>query len=170
MPPVSPTPGTAAVAPSQGEIVYQVDDLRSHGHAGTKRSTTLTKESDMAVIPAPPEPTHELGGARFTSLATPSRGSSDTSVWLVEIAPGTAATPHRLTREEVFVVLAGRAEVRLGEAVSLAAAGDAIVVPPGVPFELAPAGEEALRALCCLPVGGQGQVADGEPFTPPWAL
>jgi mannose-6-phosphate isomerase-like protein (cupin superfamily) len=124
----------------------------------------------MAVIPAPPAPTHELGGARFTSLATPSRGSSDTSVWMVEIAPGTPGTPHRLTREEVFVVLGGRAEVRLGDAVSSARPGDAIVVPPGVPFALAPDGDEPLRALCCLPVGGQGQLAGGEPFTPPWAL
>src|SRR3954454_1778886 len=124
----------------------------------------------MAVLPAPPTPTHELGGARFTSLATPSRGSSDTSVWLVEIDSGTPATPHLLTREEVFVVLDGHADVHLGGERSVAAPGDAIVVPPGVPFALAPAGEERLRALCCLPVGGQGQLAGGEPFTPPWAL
>jgi mannose-6-phosphate isomerase-like protein (cupin superfamily) len=124
----------------------------------------------MAVLPAPAAHTHELGGARFTSLATPTRGSTDTSVWVVEIEPGTTGTPHRLTREEVFVVLAGRAEVRLGDTVCHAEVGDAIVVPPGVPFALAPAGEGSLRALCCLPVGGQGQLADGEPFTPPWAL
>jgi quercetin dioxygenase-like cupin family protein len=113
--------------------------------------------------------THELPGARFTSLATPSRGSTDTSVWLVELAPGCAAEPHRLTREEVFVVLAGRAEVRLDGVVSSAGTGDAIVVPAGVPFALAADGAEPLRALCCLPVGGKGQLADGEPFTPPWA-
>lgn len=123
----------------------------------------------MAVVPAPAEPTHELGGARFTSLATPSRGSTDTSVWLVEIAPGAAGAPHRLTREEVFVVLAGRAEVSLGEEITGAGPGDAIVVPPGVPFALAASGEEPLRALCCLPVGGQAQLPDGDPFTPPWA-
>jgi mannose-6-phosphate isomerase-like protein (cupin superfamily) len=123
----------------------------------------------MAVVSAPSEHTHELGGTRFTSLATPSRGSSETSVWLVEIAPGTAGTPHRLTREEVFVVLSGRAEVRLDGEVSVAGAGDAIVVPAAVPFALAPVDGEPLRALCCLPVGGQGQLADGEPFTPPWA-
>src|SRR6185503_17526209 len=121
----------------------------------------LTKESAMAVIPAPAAPTHELGGARFTSLATPSRGSTDTSVWLVDIAPGTEGAPHELTREEVFVVLAGRAEVRLGDTVSQADVGDAIVVPPGVRFALAPIGAEPLRAVCCLPVGGQGQLPDG---------
>lgn len=123
----------------------------------------------MGVVRAPSAPTHELGGARFTSLATPGRGSRDTSVWLVEIAPGTAGAPHRLTREEVFVVLSGLAEVRLGDEVSYAEAGDAIVVPPGIPFALAPVGDDALRALCCLPVGGQAQLADGEPITPPWA-
>jgi mannose-6-phosphate isomerase-like protein (cupin superfamily) len=123
----------------------------------------------MAVLPAPSEPTHRLDGARFTSLATPSRGSSETSVWTVEITPGVPGTPHRVTREEVFIVLAGGAEVRLADEISYAGVGDAIVVPPGVPFALAAAGEDTLRALCCLPVGGQGLVGEGAPFTPPWA-
>lgn len=124
----------------------------------------------MAVIPAPTGPTHELGGTTFTALATPSRGSTDTSVWRVEIPPGTPATPHQLTREEVFVVLAGGAEVSLDGRRESARPGDVVVVPAGVEFEIAPAGEEPLRALCCLPVGGQARLADGEPFTPPWAL
>ena len=123
----------------------------------------------MPVVPAPPTFTHELPGARFTSLATPSRGSAETSVWLVELVPGAPGRPHRLTREEVFVVLEGTAEVRLGDTASLARSGDAIVVPPGIDFALAATGDQPLRALCCLPVGGQGQLADGDPFTPPWA-
>ena len=123
----------------------------------------------MAVIPAPTAPTHQLGGASFTSLATPSRGSLDTSVWQVEIQPGTPATPHRLTREEVFVVLAGRADVRIDGQPGTAGPGDVVVVPVAVDFEIVAGGSEPLRALCCLPVGGQAQLADGEPFTPPWA-
>lgn len=47
--------------------------------------------------------------------------------------------------------------------------GDAIVVPAGVEFELANAGAVPLRLVCCLPVGGQGVIGDGAPFTPPWA-
>jgi mannose-6-phosphate isomerase-like protein (cupin superfamily) len=129
----------------------------------------LTKERAMAVLPAPSGPTHVLGGARFVSLATPSRGSTDTSVWSVEIAPGATGAPHRLTREEVFVVLDGRADVRIGDERSSAGPGDAIVVPPGVPFALATVGDEPLRALCCLPVGGQAQLPGGAPFVPPWA-
>lgn len=123
----------------------------------------------MAVIPAPGRPTHELGGTSFTSLATPTRGSTDTSVWLVEVPPGGTPVPHQLTREEIFVVLDGAARVRIGAEWREAAVGDAIVVPAATPFELGVAGDQPLRALCCLPVGGQAQVGDNAPFTPPWA-
>src|SRR3954454_25283155 len=158
MPPVSLT------APSPAGTVNRVDEMCNEVHADAHLVNQVDEGVDMAVVPAPTAPTHELGEARFTSLATPSRGSSETSVWLVAIAPGAAGVPHRLTREEVFVVLSGRPRVSLAGEESSAAAGDAIVVPPGVPFALAPDGEEQLRALCCLPVGGQGQLADGEPF------
>jgi quercetin dioxygenase-like cupin family protein len=123
----------------------------------------------MPVLPAPAGPTHDLGGARFTSLATPTRGSFDTAVWLVEILPGTPATPHSMTREEVFVVLEGTAAVRLDGQDDMARTGDAIVVPADVPFELTNGGDEPLRLVCCLPVGGLGCLPDGARFTPPWA-
>jgi quercetin dioxygenase-like cupin family protein len=124
----------------------------------------------MPVVHTPPRHTHEVPGTRFTSLATPSRGSTETSVWLVEIDAGTRATPHELTREEVFVVLEGTADVRIGDERSSAGPGDAIVVPPGLPFELQPAAGSTLRALCCLPVGGRATLADGSSFAPPWSL
>jgi mannose-6-phosphate isomerase-like protein (cupin superfamily) len=123
----------------------------------------------MPVLNAPAVPTHDLGGARFTSLATPSRGATDTAVWKVEILPGTPATPHALTREEVFVVLEGKASVWIAGNDGRADPGDAIVVPAGAEFELTNAGAEPLRLLCCLPVGGRARLADGSTFTPPWA-
>lgn len=124
----------------------------------------------MPVLRAPAVPTHDIGGARFTSLATPARGgATDTAVWTVEILPGTPATPHSLTREEVFVVLEGTAAVRIAGNQDEAAAGDAIVVPAGAEFELANAGSGRLQLVCCLPVGGQARLADGSAFTPPWA-
>ncbi|GAA3690229.1 cupin domain-containing protein [Microlunatus aurantiacus] len=124
----------------------------------------------MPVIHAPTAPTHTLAGTTFTSLATPSRGStSDTSVWRVSIAPGTKPTPHALTREEIFVVLTGSADVTIDVTQASAGAGDAIVVPPGVPFSLANPGDDPLELLCCLPVGGQARLDDGTLLTPPWA-
>jgi mannose-6-phosphate isomerase-like protein (cupin superfamily) len=124
----------------------------------------------MPVIAAPTSPTHEVGGTRFTSLATPSRGSARTSIWQVEIPAGETPTPHELTDEEIFVVLEGAASVTIDGDVSSAGVGDAVVVPAGVSFVLANAGDQALRLLCCQPVGGQAVLPGGEPFTPPWAL
>lgn len=123
----------------------------------------------MTVIRSSTTTTHELDGVRFTSLATPSRGTRDTSVWRIEIAPGTPATPHSVTREEVFVVLEGEAAVEIEGTRATAQAGDAIVVPPEVEFGLTNGGDEPLHLLCCLPVGGQARTADGVTFTPPWA-
>ena len=61
----------------------------------------------MAVIPASEAKVHELAGVRFTALASPSRGSAETSVWQVEVPVGAGpGTPHELTREEVLVVVA----------------------------------------------------------------
>lgn len=123
----------------------------------------------MPVLHAPDRPTHELPGAKFTALSTPTRGGSETSVWTVEIAPGRPAAPHQVTREEVFVVLSGTATVRLGGLEAIAAPGDAIVVPANTTFEISARGDEPLRAVCCLPVGGQARLPDGQTFTPPWA-
>jgi mannose-6-phosphate isomerase-like protein (cupin superfamily) len=123
----------------------------------------------MPVIPAPASATHAIDGTRFTSLATPSRGSRDTAVWQVEIQPGTPAVPHSLTREEVFVVLDGEAAVKIDGVSGTARPRDAIVVPADVEFRLLNAGATPLRLLCCFPVGGQARTGDGATFTPPWA-
>src|SRR3954453_7044545 len=127
------------------------------------------EELTMAVITAPSGATHDIGTARFTSLATPSRGSRETAVWRVEIAPHTPATPPSLTREEGFVVLDGVASVVLDGRRSTACVSDAIVVPAGAELALSNDGDLPLRLLCCLPVGGQGRIDGGAPFTPPWA-
>jgi mannose-6-phosphate isomerase-like protein (cupin superfamily) len=122
----------------------------------------------MSIIHAPDKATHDIGTARFTSLATPSRGSTETAVWQVEIEGDAPAVPHSLTREEVFVVLEGTAAVRIGDAAGIANQGDAIVVPAFTEFELSNGADVPLRLLCCFPVGGQAQL-DGATFTPPWA-
>lgn len=123
----------------------------------------------MPIAKNPPAHTHELPGARFTSLATPKRGTRTTSVWRVELSPGVPGTPHELTAEEVFVVLEGRGRVRLGAEESVAEPGDCIIVPPDTPFTLEAVGNAPFAAICCFPVGGKGRLADGKEFAPPWS-
>ena len=123
----------------------------------------------MPVLRKPATPTHQLGTTCFTSLATPLSGSTETAVWEVTIEPNTPATPHMLTRGEVFVVLSGKATVVIGGVTDCAKVGDAIVVPANTRFELSNVGEERLQLVCCMPVGGQAGLDDGSTFTPPWA-
>ena len=118
---------------------------------------------------SPAPPMDPFPGARFIPLAAPSRGSVRTSVWRVEIQPGTPAAPHQLTDEEIFVVLDGEASVTLAGEVSPATTGDTIVVPPNTDFALRNSGAAPLRLLCVFPVGGQAATPDGQVFTPPWA-
>ncbi|MCA9632463.1 MAG: cupin domain-containing protein [Myxococcales bacterium] len=122
----------------------------------------------MPVIRAPERCTHELPNARFTTLATPSRGSQETALWRVQILPNTSPTPHALTREELFYVVAGEARVEIAGEQHSAKAGDVIVIPRDTRFSLDNAGAGLLELLCCFPVGGQAKL-DGKTFTPPWA-
>ncbi len=123
----------------------------------------------MPILRTTDSRTHQMHGARFTSLVSPTVGARDTSVWKVQIQPGTPATPHQVTREEILVVLGGRAAVRLGDDRSEASVGDVIVVPPSTTFELSVLGDDPLEAFVCFPVGGQARLSDGTTFTPPWA-
>jgi quercetin dioxygenase-like cupin family protein len=123
----------------------------------------------MPVLPASLSRTHEIPGARFTTLASPRLGSSETSVWRLELDAGASPVPHQVTREEIFVALEGEALATLDGVAQRVRPGDCLVLPPGVEFSLAATGEQPFGALVCLPVGGQAAMQKGEPFTPPWA-
>jgi quercetin dioxygenase-like cupin family protein len=122
----------------------------------------------MPVLSVSQFPTHAIPGARFITLASPRLGSSETSVWRLELDAGAEPVPHRVTREEIFVALEGEALATLDGVEQRVRRGDSLVLPPGVEFSLAGAGER-FEALVCLPVGGQAVTQGGEPFTPPWA-
>ncbi|MDT4971950.1 MAG: hypothetical protein QOG22_2093 [Pseudonocardiales bacterium] len=124
----------------------------------------------MTVLPRPNTPTHDLPGASFTSLATPAMGSVDTSVWEVRLSPEHPPTPHRLTRQEVFVVVSGMGIATLDAVEHPIGAGDALVAPADTLFSIRASGDGDLVAICCFPVGGQAAFEGGDPFTPPWAL
>lgn len=113
-------------------------------------------------------PTFALPGIEFTGLAAPSRGATDSVVWIVEIRPGTPGAPHRLTREEVIVCIDGKARATVAGTDYELEAGGAVIVPADTDFALANPYESPFRAVAVLPVGGAA-VMDGDTFVPPWA-
>jgi mannose-6-phosphate isomerase-like protein (cupin superfamily) len=110
-----------------------------------------------------------IPGATFTGLASPSRGSRENAVWHVALKAGTPAKPHRLTREEIFVVVAGRAMASIDGAEFLLGAGDSLVVPAFTDFSIANPFDQTFAAIAVLPVGGRAILEGAEPFIPPWS-
>lgn len=114
-------------------------------------------------------PRFDLHGASFTGLAAPSRGATENAVWLVTLPPRSEGVPHRLTREEIFVVLEGAATATLEGREHALTPGSALVVPAHAELTIANPHDLPFRSVAVLPVGGQALVGDNPPFTPPWA-
>lgn len=123
----------------------------------------------MPLLHASDHQSFDIPGTRFTGLAAPSRGSSETATWRLNVQPGTPGTPHRVTREEIFVALAGTAQATLNGEVLEIPAGDTLIVPASSTFALANPYDAPFEAIAIFPVGGEFVVGDAAPFTPPWA-
>jgi mannose-6-phosphate isomerase-like protein (cupin superfamily) len=121
----------------------------------------------MPISRAPAKHTHELGPVQFTSLATPSTGTFQTTLWKIDVPVGAPPTPHALTNEELFFVVSGTANVRIGDADEIAHAGDTIVIPKETVFELTNGGTTTLHLLSCMPAGTEVIMGDIK-FIPPW--
>lgn len=83
--------------------------------------------------------------------------------------PGTQPHVHRVTREEIFVAVAGCASAVVnGERFEIAA-GATLVVPANTEFGLGNDSGDEFEAIVVLPVGGAAVVGQEAPFVPPWA-
>jgi mannose-6-phosphate isomerase-like protein (cupin superfamily) len=79
-----------------------------------------------------------------------------------------SAEPHRLDRDEVFLVVEG--EIRLAPEGAVAGPGDVVVVPAGEPIQLANPGDVPARVHVAISAGFGVTMADGTSVaTPPWA-
>lgn len=125
---------------------------------------------NATVIRKETAPIFTMPGLTVTGLASPKRGASETCVWRIHLEGERPGLPHKVTREEVFVALAGRAVMTIDGVPHTLSAGDAIIVPPNTMFNLANPEAQPFEAIVSFPVGGKA-IADAAqpPFTPPWA-
>lgn len=123
----------------------------------------------MPFIAAADAPQFELHGATFTGLASPARGATANSVWIVTLRETGQAVAHTLSAEETIVCIEGRALTTLADEQHELTPGSAIVIPPDVRFSIRNPDAAPFRGVAILPVGAQACVAGQAPFTPPWA-
>jgi mannose-6-phosphate isomerase-like protein (cupin superfamily) len=127
------------------------------------------EEHHMPLIKAAAAPIFEAPLMTATGLAAPSRGSKENSVWRFTLHPGNAGHEHSVSREEIFIAIAGRAVATFDGETRDFCAGDALVIPANTLFRLAVPGEEPFECVAILPVGARAQVPGSEPISPPWA-
>jgi mannose-6-phosphate isomerase-like protein (cupin superfamily) len=121
----------------------------------------------MPIVTDPPVFTTEH--ATVLGLAAPSRGSKENSVFRITMHPGAPVFEHSVSREEIFVALAGRAVATVAGAATDFGTGDTLVVPADTLFSITVSGDEPVELIAILPVGGQAAAPGAEPMTPPWA-
>jgi quercetin dioxygenase-like cupin family protein len=122
----------------------------------------------MPVIHAAESVVHQMHGTRFTSYASPARGSRELCAWRIEIPGGTEGVPHHVSREEVLCILGGTLRVTVDGQAEDAAAGDVVLVPAGARFGASNVGTAPATAWVTTTVGFAGVLPDGSWFTPPW--
>ncbi|MFE3101580.1 cupin domain-containing protein [Nocardia tengchongensis] len=123
----------------------------------------------MPLIKSADAPTFEAPLMTATGLAAPSRGSKENSVWRFTLAGGNPGHAHAVSREEIFVALAGTAHIEMDGETSEFRAGDALVIPAHTVFKLSVPGNEPFEAVAILPVGAYAQAPGGDRVSPPWA-
>lgn len=111
---------------------------------------------------------HELGGTRFLSYVCPSRGSAQLCAWRVELPPATAGQPHRVSHEEVLLVLEGRASAEVDGGQTGLGPGDVLVIPAGARVSLATSPVSGVSAWVTTSVGFRAELTDGTELAPAW--
>ena len=111
----------------------------------------------------------ETPNATMVTHASPTLGgSARLSVWEVRMDAGSAGPLHAFDSEQVWTVVDGELDITVDDAPEHLAAGDTIVLPPGLPRRISAASDA--RALVC----GYGDAAvsvvgeDAPRGTPPW--
>ncbi len=123
----------------------------------------------MHFQPVDQAPRFAVPGATFTTLSSPTLGARENAVWLVRMEPGRPGAPHRVSREETFVALSGKAHAWIDGQRHDLAAGSVLAVPAGALLSVANPGPETFEAIAVMPVGAVVSMGGEAPFVPPWA-
>lgn len=111
---------------------------------------------------------HETPNAVMRTLAAPSLGSSDLSVWEVAMRAGQRGPQHDVDREQVWTVLDGELEVQAGNEALAVRAGDALRLPAGALRQIA--AKTDARVLVASRAGATVTTPGGGGRPLPWAV
>lgn len=109
--------------------------------------------------------------ATMTTMAAPSRGSAELSVWSVRMEAGSAGPMHRVDREQVWVLTGGSVEITTEGKKERVSEGQVVILSPGLTRQVC-APHEPADALVSMRADGAVSVdgPTGVEHRPlPWA-
>lgn len=123
----------------------------------------------MPVIRQAEQRRSETPNAVMTTLASPTLGGAERSLWRIDMAPGQAGPPHTFDVEQIWTVLDGGASIELdGELLALST-GDGVVLPAAVPRRVIADPSAGLAAIATASREARALLADGtDRGVPPW--
>ena len=104
-------------------------------------------------------------GNEIQALVTASTGSQQFEVWHSRVAPGGSTPPHTHSTDEVFIVLSGEGEVRVGAQIYPFKAPATIVAPAHTEHQLThtgsiPTEQYVIVGACSAIHDHEGQIMD----------
>lgn len=125
------------------------------------------KEAKVTIRTASEAVVHSMHGSTFTSFVAPALGSAQLCAWRLDVPPDTEGVEHRVTHEEVLLVLAGELRACVDGRAVTAVEGEVVVVPPGGLFRV-DTGPAGVSAWVVTSVGLEAVASDGQHIAPPW--
>jgi quercetin dioxygenase-like cupin family protein len=113
--------------------------------------------------------THTTPNAVMLTYAGPSQGSAELSVWHLTMRPGARGPVHAVDREQVYLITDGQLTIKIGGQEHPAAAGDAVIIPPGITRQIRCPGPAPATAIVAMAVGGRAAVDGEDRGLLPWA-
>lgn len=123
----------------------------------------------MPVIRSTEGTEHRMHGAVFTAYANSGTGSAELCAWTTRLPAGQTGAGHRISKEEIFLVLEGAPRLTVDNQETALAPGDVAVAPAGSTLRLDNPGAHDALIWATTSTGLSAQLPDGTEITPPWA-
>jgi mannose-6-phosphate isomerase-like protein (cupin superfamily) len=123
----------------------------------------------MPVIRSNEGTAHDVHGTTFTAYANSGTGTADLCAWSTRIPVGEPGLPHRVSREELFLVTEGAPRFTIDEEIVDAQPGDVVVTPAASLLTIEAIGDQDSIIWVTTRLGLTAKLPDGTEFAPPWA-
>lgn len=157
----------ASCAPSPPPPPRAAAECHEH-HPLPEPTVASSHSTEPRVVPHAELKGYENSGNTLMGVATPSLGATSAEVWRSSIAVGSRTPEHTHASEEIFVVLAGRGVLHVGERALAFEAPATVIAPAGVAHWVENTGDVPTDQI--VVVGADSEIVDANQkvMTLPW--